>query len=363
MNKKLWVDLKDNPYPIHWDDNHSSFTQLIKNEMGTAHNTVITNDKIYSIYKNLLINLFSDNIIILPDGEEQKNLSSVSSLLDKIFEKKLNRKSRLWAFGGGVIGDITGFLASIYMRGIDFYQIPTTLLSMVDSSVGGKTGVNLPAGKNLAGTFYQPKAVFIHTPFLQTLPDREIKSGLSEVIKSALIKNFNLFQFLNKNSKKINDNDIETFSQCSYESVKIKAEIVTEDERELGIRAILNYGHTLAHALESYYQYKVLTHGEAVSIGMAFATYLSLKLNKIEQKEFTEILSLLKQLNLKYSWKDLPQNNLPGNEDIISLMKGDKKNIDNDIQFILLKSTGNAILPEKIKQDTLIIALEEFKCL
>ena len=359
MDKKITIDLGEFGYDINWNSNYSALAHWIKENRNNGKNALITNEYIYSIYKKEIVELFSGfEVLLIPDGESEKRLSTIEKLSETLIKKEFTRSSTLWAFGGGVIGDITGFLASVYMRGIPYFQIPTTLLSMVDSSVGGKTGVNLSMGKNLVGTFYQPKGVFIHTPFLKTLADREINCGLSEIIKSASVRNSSLFKDMIKNVELINEKSLDYFESLSMQSVKVKAKVVEEDEKENGVRAILNFGHTLAHALESYYSYTELKHGEAVSIGMNFAAVLSDIFKENSSEIAKDILHLLNQLKLKCSVKDLPQSNLPNVNELIQLMKGDKKNIDNKIRFILLKDIGHAQLPVAIDDNIIREQLE-----
>jgi 3-dehydroquinate synthase len=267
----------------------------------------------------------------------------------------------LWAFGGGVIGDITGFLASIYMRGIRYFQIPTTLLSMVDSSVGGKTGVNIEGGKNMMGTFYQPSAVFINTSFLKTLADREFKSGLSEVIKSALLNDPELFHLIENNVNSLSRENVNLNENISMMSVKVKADVVSKDEKENDLRAILNLGHTLAHALESFYQYRNISHGEAVSIGIAFAVFLAVDLNILSHEILERIHILFKNLGMMYLWSHLPGAK-PEVEIIIELMKGDKKNINNNIRFVFISDIGKFLLPQPVELPRIKSCLEKFIC-
>ena len=376
MGKQIKIDLGESTYNIHWDANYQSLVNWIKEKKTSGKHAVITNEYIHSLYKKEIAELFEGfEVLLIPDGEKEKRLSTIEKLGDRLLDREFTRSSTLWAFGGGVIGDITGFLASIYMRGIQYYQIPTTLLSMVDSSVGGKTGVNLAMGKNMIGAFFQPKGVFIHVPFLKTLADREINCGLSEIIKSAMIGNEPLLLDMIKHVNLINEKSWDYFEVLSQESVKVKAKVVEEDEKETGTRAILNFGHTLAHALESYYSYTELKHGEAVSIGMNFAALLSQRCiskpiltERISSKSAgdenveitTTLLELLEKLNLKHSVKDLPESNIPEVNDLVKLMKGDKKNIDNHIRFILLKNIGHAQLPEPIDDNIIMEQLETF---
>ncbi|MES0489639.1 MAG: 3-dehydroquinate synthase [Leptospirales bacterium] len=359
MKNQLSVKLESNSYTIQWDPDFDALAEWVLRNKNKQKNGLITNELVYSLYKDKIAKLFPDfEIFTIPDGEAQKNIHTVESLAQRLLECGFTRNSCLWALGGGVIGDITGFLASIYMRGIDYFQIPTTLLSMVDSSVGGKTGVNLPKGKNMIGAFYQPQGVFINITFLNTLEQQEIKCGLSEIIKSALILDSEFYEYIENSCEKILEKDLDVFSQLSYRSVAIKAFVVGKDEKEQGLRAILNLGHTLAHALESHYGYKAIKHGEAVSAGIHFATLLSSKIEGFSDQKRVE--NLLDALKLTSRFSQLPEENRPQIDTLIQFMKGDKKNIDSDIRFVLLRQIGNCKLPEKIADKEIWEILETY---
>ncbi len=290
-------------------------------------------------------------VITVPDGEEYKNINTVLDILDKLFEAKFSRGDLLIAFGGGVIGDMTGFSASIYQRGIDFIQIPTTLLAQVDASVGGKTGVNNRFGKNLIGSFYQPKAVYIDIDFLKTLPKREYSAGLAEVIKMAVMFDREFFEFL----KEANLSTREAQEKMIAKAVSLKAEVVNQDEKEAGIRAVLNYGHTFGHVIENETNYKTYLHGEAVAIGMVMANALAVKLGLLNQKEADEIKALLEKYNLPTSYKI---------KDIKSFYEKfflDKKSIAGELKFILPNGAiGTHIIKKDINKDLLMDTLKEF---
>lgn len=392
--KILSVKLPDHPYDIIWENDIKSLKIVIQKRLEKGRHFIITNTTIYSHYAPTLADLFGDcPVLIIDDGENYKNFSTINRLAEDLLKSGANRTSTLWAFGGGVIGDITGFLASIYMRGIPYFQIPTTLLSMVDSSVGGKTGVNLEHGKNMIGTFHQPSGVFIHVNFLKTLNDREFRSGLSEVIKSALLADPELFQYIENQTSdllahisQISENNIlrlkpdsakdmiinsDLLETISFKSVQVKANVVTQDEKENGLRAILNLGHTLAHALESFYNYSGLTHGEAVSIGLTYAALLSQKKGLLSEKDFSRIRNIFDNLHMSSKWAHLPGTDKKGIEnlplrpradELIDLMKGDKKNTDTGIRFILLKGIGDFTMPLPIELPIIKQTLEEFIC-
>ncbi len=271
------------------------------------------------------------NVVSIPDGEGYKTLETVENILNECFEYKLDRKSLLIAFGGGVIGDMTGFTASLYQRGIDFIQIPTTLLSQVDASVGGKTGVNNKYGKNLIGAFYQPKAVYIDPLFLKTLPPREFAAGISEIVKMAVMFDKSYFKFL----QSADFTNEETLKIVIKKSVELKAWVVNQDEKEAGIRAVLNYGHTFGHVVENETNYSTYLHGEAVAIGIVMANALAVELGLFTQEEANEVKSLLEKSYLPtgYVIRDV--------DDFYEHFFLDKKSEKGSIKFILPQGMGN----------------------
>ncbi len=286
---------------------------------------MISNPTVYDLYgktvsESLRASGYDLIEVLLPDGEEYKSLASTEKIYESLLKAKLDRKSALIALGGGVIGDITGFAASTYMRGIDFIQIPTTLLAQVDSSVGGKTGVNHPLGKNMIGAFWQPRLVWIDTATLETLPRREFLSGLGEVIKYGVIWDEDFFAYLESNRDKILRLDKEALTHIIRRSCEIKAEVVSKDERESGLRAILNYGHTIGHAIETITGYKKYLHGEAVAIGMYMEARLSHQLGLIEKKAVERIKALIDSYELPSEMPDEIQIN-----DLMEKMQIDKK--------------------------------------
>jgi len=270
------------------------------------------------------------DVVTIPDGESYKTLETIENILNELFEHKLDRKSLLIAFGGGVIGDMTGFAASLYQRGIDFIQIPTTLLSQVDASVGGKTGVNNKYGKNLIGAFYQPNAVYIDPAFLKTLPAREFAAGVAEVIKMAVMFDRTYFEFL----KQADLSDEEVLKEAIRRSVELKAWVVNQDEKEAGIRAVLNYGHTFGHVVENETAYKTYLHGEAVAIGMVMANALAIELGLFTREEAEEVQALLEKSSLPtaYNIKDV--------DAFYEHFFLDKKSANNSIKFILPEGIG-----------------------
>ncbi len=316
---------------------------------------LISNPTVYDLYgKTVLESLRASGHelieVLLPDGEEYKSLASTEKIYELLLKAKLDRKSALIALGGGVIGDITGFAASTYMRGIDFIQIPTTLLAQVDSSVGGKTGVNHPLGKNMIGAFWQPRLVWIDTATLESLPRREFLSGLGEVIKYGVIWDEDFFAYLECNRDKILSLDKEALTHIIRRSCEIKSEVVSKDERESGLRAILNYGHTIGHAIETLTCYKKYLHGEAVAIGMNMEARLSHQLGLIEDKAVAKIKALIDSYELPSEMPDGIKIN-----DLIGKMQIDKKTVGGNMHFVLPEKIGSVIIhsrigPEDIKK-------------
>ncbi len=295
---------------------------------------VVTNPTVAGYHLETLLSKISATqlyVVTIPDGEEYKTLETVENILGECFEQKLDRKSLLIAFGGGVIGDMTGFTASLYQRGIDFIQIPTTLLSQVDASVGGKTGVNNKYGKNLIGAFYQPKAVYIDPSFLDTLPPREFAAGVAEVVKMAVMFDKAFFTYL----QNANLQNSDTIKEMIRKSVELKAWVVNQDEKEAGIRAILNYGHTFGHVVENETNYKTYLHGEAVAIGIVMANALAIELGLFSQEEADDVKAFLQSANLptEYVIKDV--------DDFYEHFFLDKKSAKGSIKFILPHGMGN----------------------
>ena len=290
------------------------------------------------------------NVVTIPDGEEYKTLQTVENILNECFEHKLDRKSLLIAFGGGVIGDMTGFTASLYQRGIDFIQVPTTLLSQVDASVGGKTGVNNSYGKNLIGAFYQPKAVYIDPAFLETLPPREFAAGVAEIVKMAVMFDKSYFEFLQQSDLK----DSQILKEVIRKSVELKAWVVNQDEKEAGIRAVLNYGHTFGHVVENETNYTTYLHGEAVAIGMIMANALAVELGLFTEEEAKEVKILLEKASLptKYTIKNV--------DAFYEHFFLDKKSAKGSIKFILPHGIGDHKMVSDIDEDVVKKVLRSF---
>jgi len=316
---------------------------------------VLTSPEIWALWADAFLESFAyDNpptVLFLQPGEEHKRLRNVERLAEQLAECHADRSSLLIAFGGGIVGDLGGFLAAIYMRGIDYIQVPTTLLAQVDSSVGGKTGVNLQAGKNLVGSFHHPLAVIADTDVLQTLPARELRAGLFESVKAGIIRDPKLFALMERNSRAIRARDPELIEQVVAASVRMKAEVVGIDEMENGLRMILNYGHTLGHAIEAATRYKVLLHGEAVAWGMIAATRLGLARGAISEGQAARIEKVI------FDYGPLPALRLPV-ERLLDAATRDKKNRSGVRRFVLPSGIGNAVVVENVTDAELYSAAE-----
>ena len=282
--------------------------------------------------------------ILVPDGETHKSWSTLHEILTRLLELHAERSTTLVALGGGVVGDLTGFAAAIYQRGMPFVQVPTTLLAQVDSSVGGKTGVNHPLGKNMIGAFHQPRAVFIDTDCLSTLPRRELAAGLAEVIKTAVIRDPVFFEWLEANLPRIEARDADALVHAVAESCRIKAEIVAADEREEGERALLNFGHTFGHAIEAGMGYGAWLHGEAVAAGMVLAAELSQQQGLIAGADVGRLRTLLQRAGLPVDAPPL------GAARYLALMRHDKKVVAGSIRFVLLRAIGDAFVAADVRE-------------
>ena len=338
----LTVDLGERSYPIIIG------SQLLQNAEFAAHVpgkriAIVTNTTVAPLYLERLTTMLQAAgkeclPIVLPDGEEEKNADNLMAIFTALLEHKCDRKTTLVALGGGVIGDMTGFAAATYMRGVPFVQVPTTLLAQVDSSVGGKTAINHPLGKNMIGAFYQPQAVLADTATLATLPDRELSAGLAEVIKHGAIIDADFFRWQEQNMDKLVARDDAALAHAIRRSCEIKADVVRQDEREGGLRAILNFGHTFGHAIEAGLGYGEWLHGEAVGCGMVMAADLSVRLGYLSPQDKARIVALVKAAKLPTVAPDL------GEDRWLELMEVDKKNEGGQIKFILLKPLGTATI-------------------
>lgn len=339
--KTLTVDLAERSYPIFIGQGVLADSSLVKPYVKGQQVMIVTNETVAPLYLEQAKKLFAGfqvDEVILPDGEEFKNLDNLNLIFDALLAKRHNRTTTLVALGGGVVGDMTGFAAASYQRGVDFIQIPTTLLSQVDSSVGGKTGVNHALGKNMIGAFHQPNCVLIDVNSLNTLPANELAAGMAEVIKYGLICDIDFFDWLESNIESLNKKDTDALVYAIETSCLNKAKVVALDEREGGIRAILNLGHTFGHAIETDQGYGNWLHGEAVAVGMLMAADLSARLGWIEPQDVIRIESLLVAAGL-------PTTSPEGMriDRFKELMAVDKKVLDGKLRLVLLRAMGDAI--------------------
>jgi len=357
--KEILVDLGDNSYKICIG---ARILEKIGNRLRNVDIgdkcVIITNPIINQLYgdkvvKSLKKNNFRTVVLEVPDGEEHKSLEDTKILYDKLLANNVDRKSCIVALGGGVIGDLAGFVAATYARGIPFVQVPTTLLAQVDSSVGGKVAVNRPAVKNGIGAFYQPKLVWIDIDTLGTLPDREFKSGIAEVIKYAMIADSKLFYYLKRNVSKLKQHDKKVLFHIISESCKIKKDIVEQDEKENNLRMILNYGHTFGHAIENISNYQ-LRHGEAVALGMICAAEVSEKIGELNKEIADEQENLIHLVGLNTSIKHKTTT-----KEIIEKMEHDKKKIDDKLRLVLPKSIGMVTIKDDVSKKTLRTVLKK----
>ncbi|MFT6387404.1 MAG: 3-dehydroquinate synthase [Cellvibrionaceae bacterium] len=353
----LTVELKgDRSYPIFIGKGLLSDRKYFSPYINGKQVCVVTNETIAPLYLSALIDLLSldyqVDTVVLPDGEQYKTQDTVMKIYDCLLEKKHNRSTTLIALGGGVVGDMTGFAAASYQRGVNFIQVPTTLLSQVDSSVGGKTGVNHPLGKNMIGAFHQPQAVIIDIDVLNTLPKRELSAGVAEVVKYGLINDSGFYQWLEDSIGALLVLDETVLAETIFRSCQNKADVVSQDEKENGIRAILNLGHTFGHAIESSQGYGVWLHGEAVAIGMVLALELSSQLGWIEGREVDRLSRLLMLAGLPVI---VPMG--MADNHFLELMAVDKKVIDGSLRLVLLEKIGCAIVTSEVTQDQIISSI------
>nr|VFK27590.1 MAG: 3-dehydroquinate synthase [Candidatus Kentron sp. MB]VFK32992.1 MAG: 3-dehydroquinate synthase [Candidatus Kentron sp. MB]VFK75685.1 MAG: 3-dehydroquinate synthase [Candidatus Kentron sp. MB] len=352
----LIVELGTRSYPIHIGDALLDMPDLLAEHIGGGDVMIVTNETIAPLYlekvrSSLLGHRTRD--IVLPDGEAHKNMAVLNRIFDALLEQRYGRDCTLIALGGGVVGDITGFAAACYQRGVAFVQIPTTLLAQVDSSVGGKTGVNHPLGKNMIGAFHQPISVIVDTNTLATLNDRELYAGLAEVIKYGLIRDADFFTWLEEHLEALLARDIDALAHAIRCSCENKAAVVSADERETGMRALLNLGHTFGHAIEVALGYGSWLHGEAVSAGMVLAARLSHRLGWLDSTDVLRITELLQRARLPIQ---VPKDITPGH--LWESMSLDKKVRQGKIHFVLLRAIGSAIITNDIDPSILNATLE-----
>ncbi|WP_206950903.1 3-dehydroquinate synthase [Trinickia acidisoli] len=339
------VDLGERSYPIRIGADLIGHTDLFAPHIAGSFVTIVTNETVEPLYGELLRAALAPlgkqvSTVVLPDGEVFKNWETLNRIFDGLLGGQADRKTTLIALGGGVIGDMTGFAAACYMRGVPFIQVPTTLLSQVDSSVGGKTGINHPLGKNMIGAFYQPQAVIADIGALRTLPERELAAGIAEIIKTAAIADAAFFEWLEQNIDALNRRDPDALAHAVKRSCEVKASVVSADERESGLRAILNFGHTFGHAIEAGLGYGEWLHGEAVGCGMVMAADLSVRLGHLDEAVRRRLVSVIAAARLPTRAPAL------GDTRYIDLMKVDKKAEAGAIKFILLKQLGETLMTD-----------------
>jgi 3-dehydroquinate synthase len=347
----LTVDLGARSYPIYIGQAILGTPDILAPYIGGRQVLVVSNETIAPLYLQTVLDMLADfdtATVILPDGEQYKNLDTLNMIFSALLENRFNRDCTLVALGGGVVGDITGFAAASYQRGVAFLQIPTTLLAQVDSSVGGKTGVNHRLGKNMIGAFHQPRCVLIDTNTLDTLDDRQLAAGIAEVIKYGLIHDAGFFNWLETNMEALKARDKQALGYAIERSCAIKAEIVAADERESGKRALLNLGHTFGHAIETAMGYGTWLHGEAVAAGMLMAADLSARHGWLAADAVQRTARLLQQAGLPTAPPDEMEE-----AQFMQLMAIDKKVIDGKLRLVLLKALGDAIVTGDFRQELL----------
>ena len=347
----LEVALDDRSYPIHIGEGLRFRSDLFEPAITGHQVLIVSNTTVAPLYLDDLrdaLSAYDCHVLVLPDGEEHKNVTTLNSIFDALIEHRFERSCTLVALGGGVVGDLTGFAAACYQRGVPFVQVPTTLLAQVDSSVGGKTGVNHPQGKNMIGAFHQPRAVIVDTATLDTLDDRQFRAGLAEVIKYGLIRDAGFFAWLEERMPHLLARDKATLAEAIARSCRCKAEVVAEDELESGVRALLNLGHTFGHAIETGTGYGRWLHGEAVAMGTVLAADLSFRLGWLDAGARGRIGALYEAAGLPVA---VPAGMTPG--DFMRLMSIDKKVARGRLRLVLLEAIGRAVVTADFDRDEL----------
>ncbi len=356
--KQLNLDLAEKSYPIYIGQDLLSQSEFLSKHISGKQVMIVTNTTVAPLYLDKVKSLLGDyqiSTVVLPDGEQYKTLDTVNTIFSALLEARFDRSCTLVALGGGVVGDMTGYAAASYQRGVNFIQIPTTLLSQVDSSVGGKTGVNHALGKNMIGAFYQPKCVVIDVDTLDTLEDREYSAGMAEVIKYGLLGNADFLDYLQNNMSGLMARDKALIIKAVHQSCEDKANIVAQDELEAGKRALLNLGHTFGHAIENTLGYGNYLHGEAISVGMLMAAKLSQLEDYLSVDAVNQVQDLLEKANLPIS--------ISGKitaSDFMAAMSVDKKVIDGNIRLILLKELGDAFICDNYQHQLLDQVINDF---
>jgi 3-dehydroquinate synthase len=356
--KKIIIQTRNKTYPVYIGDSILYLLPDLITNLGLNKNIfIVVDENVLGIYKEYIKNAFRDydskiHFHKLDSGESSKSFNQLTKIFSSLIEKKYGRDTLLIAIGGGVAGDLSGYAAASYMRGIQLVHVPTTIISASDSAIGGKTGINFNKLKNIIGAFYQPELVLIDTKFLASLPVKEVNSGAGELIKYAFLTNKNFYNYINRNFNKIYSFDPVVLNKLIYESVLFKGSVVEKDEKESGLRKILNFGHTFAHAFESQANLK-LKHGEAVIAGIISALHLSNKKGLLTKKDLKELVKLPLKVKLPVDFLSTDFNS------IINFMKGDKKNREGQIRFILLSGIGKIITDVVAKKEDVRYAIEE----
>lgn len=351
MTNTLTVDLGDRSYPIHIGSGLLEQAELLTPHIHGNKVVIVSNTTVAPLYLEKVQALLTDfevHEVILPDGESYKTMDTMQSILTSMLEQRCDRKTTVIALGGGVVGDITGFASACYQRGVNFIQIPTTLLSQVDSSVGGKTGVNHPLGKNMIGAFYQPQAVIIDTDTLDTLDDRQLAAGMAEVIKYGLLWDKAFLEWLDDNMQAMMQRDKVLLSKAILRSCEIKADVVAQDEKESGVRALLNLGHTFGHAIETEMGYGEWLHGEAVAVGMVMAAEMSKHMQWLNEDDVAYTRRIFVKANLPI---DPPEAMTA--ESFRKAMSIDKKVLNGLLRLILMKELGHAFVTSDFTEEAL----------
>ena len=354
--KTLEVALGERAYPIHIGAGLLNRAGALLQEVIGRRAIIVTNTTVAAhhlapLQAGLAKRTIATDVILVPDGEKYKAWPALQDILTKLLELRAERSTVLIALGGGVVGDLAGFAAAIYQRGMPFVQIPTTVLAQVDSSVGGKTGINHELGKNMIGAFWQPRAVLIDTDCLRTLPERELKAGVAEIIKYGAIRDPQFFEWIERNADKVLKLDADALRHALFESCRIKADFVTADEREAGERALLNFGHTFGHAIETAMGYGAWLHGEAVAAGMVVAARVSERVGGLPSNDSKRIREVIGAAGLPTQPPPLSMDRW------LELMERDKKVSDGRIRYILLDRLGHAVVRSDVSRDDLAAAL------
>lgn len=359
MSQRLTINQNNKPiYDIVYETNFSQLSvELEKFEIANKKLCIITDSKVNGFYADEVVELLKNHckevqLFVFPDGEKSKNLDTVKEVYEFLIQHKFDRKDMLIALGGGVVGDLTGFVAATFLRGIDFIQIPTTLLAQVDSSVGGKTGVDFDQYKNMVGAFYMPKLVYMNLSTLKTLDDRQYYSGMAEVMKYGLIKNAGFYEWIIENMYEIHERDLDILEDMVVKSCTYKKLIVEKDPTEKGERALLNFGHTIGHAIEKAMNFELL-HGECVALGCVAAAYISWKKELLSMDEYYEIRDMFVPFNLPISIENINP------EQILELTTSDKKMEGDRIKFIVLKKVGKAMIDTTVTKEEIMAGIQE----